>query len=104
QGRDGARRAELTDEVDFTDVDAELEGCGGDESLELTALQPRFRREPQLPGHAAVVRRDLCLAHALRQVTCDALRVPAGVDEDERRAVLSRELRETVVHLRPDIT
>ncbi len=33
----------------------------------------------------------------------DAFRMSAGVDEDERRAVLARELRETVIDLRPDI-
>src|SRR6185437_17164549 len=31
------------------------------------------------------------------------LSVPAGVDEDESRAVLTRELRETIVHLGPDV-
>ena len=66
QGCDGPRRAELTDQIHVTDVDAELERCGRDESLELAALQARLRREAQLLRQAAVVRRDQRLAHTLR--------------------------------------
>ncbi len=65
QGRDGARRSELTDQVHFTDVDAELERCGRDEGLELAALEARLRSETQLLCQAAVVRRDQRLTHTL---------------------------------------
>ena len=37
------RRAELADQVDVADVDAELERTGGDQRLELARLQPLFR-------------------------------------------------------------
>jgi hypothetical protein len=35
-----ARRAELADELDVADVDAELERRGGDQRLELAAFEP----------------------------------------------------------------
>ena len=46
--RNRARRAELADEIDVADVDPELERCGGDQHLELTALQPLLGVEAHL--------------------------------------------------------
>ena len=57
--RDRARRAELADQVDVADVDAELERRGRDQRLQLAALQPLLGVEPLLLGEAAVVRGDL---------------------------------------------
>ena len=42
EGRDRARRAELADQVDVADVDAQLQRGGGDQRLQLAALQPLF--------------------------------------------------------------
>ena len=49
---DRARRAELADEVDVADVDAELERGGRDQRLQLAALEALLGVEPQLlaPG------------------------------------------------------
>ena len=84
---DRARRAELAHEIHVADVDAELERCGRHQRLELAALQPLLGGQPQLLRHAAVMRRDLLLAEALRQMARDPLREAARVDEDERRAM-----------------
>ena len=86
--RDRARRAELADEVDVADVDAELERRGRDQDLELAVLQPLLGLEPQLLRHAAVMRHHVIGAEQLGQVARRALGHPARVDEDERRAVL----------------
>ena len=40
EAADRARRADLADEVDVADVDAELERGGGDQRLQLAVLQP----------------------------------------------------------------
>ena len=74
---DRARRAELADEVDVADVDAELERGGGDQRLQLAALQPLLGVEPLLLRQAAVMRGDLVLAEALGQLRASRAR-PCG--------------------------
>ncbi len=39
KGCNGAGRSQLADEIDVADVDAELQGCGGDQRPQLTALE-----------------------------------------------------------------
>ena len=56
EARDRARRAELADQIDVADVDAELERGGRDQRLQLAALQPLLGVEPLLLGEAAVMR------------------------------------------------
>ena len=68
EARDRARRAELADQVDVADVDAELERGGRDQRLQLAALEPLLGVEPLLLGEAAVMRGDLVLAEALGQL------------------------------------
>ena len=70
---DRARRAELADQVDVADVDAELERRGGDQRLQLAALQALLGVEPLLARQAAVVRGDVLLAEPLGQVARRAL-------------------------------
>jgi hypothetical protein len=57
QRRDAARRADLADEIDVADVDAELERRGRDERRSPPAFS-RSRRRGALLRQAAVVRRD----------------------------------------------
>ena len=64
--RDRARRAELADELDVADVDAELERRRGDERLQLAALQPLLGVQPQLLRHAAVMRHHGSMAKERR--------------------------------------
>ncbi len=101
--RDRARRSELAHEVDVADVDAELERGGGDEDLELAVLQPLLGLQPQLLRHAAVMRHHAIGAQELGQVPRRALRHPARVDENERRAMALRERRELRIDLFPDL-
>ena len=61
------RRAELADEIDIADVDAELERRGRDQRLELAALEPLLGIKPLLLGEAAVVGGDVLLAEPLGQ-------------------------------------
>ena len=100
--RDRARRAELADQIDIADIDAELQRSGGDQHLQGAALEPLFGVQPQFLGHAAVVGGDMFFAEAVRQLPGDALRHSAGVDEDERGAMLLRQRRDPFVDLRPD--
>ena len=68
EARDRARRAELADQIDVADVDAELERGGRDQRLQLAALEPLLGVEPLFLGEAAVVRGDMLLAEPLRQL------------------------------------
>ena len=68
EGRDRARRAELADEVDVADVDAELERGGGDQRLQLAGLEPLLGVEALLLGQAAVMGGDLVLAEPLGEL------------------------------------
>ena len=67
QGGNGTSRAELANEIDRTDIDAQFERGRGDERLEFAALEAIFRIEPQLRGKAAVMGRDLVGADAARK-------------------------------------
>ena len=85
---DRPRRAELADEIDRADVDAELERGGGDDGPQLAGPRavprPRRRRSiERLPWWAATISSPSELAEEVG----DPLGHPAGVDEDERRAV-----------------
>ena len=99
--RDRSRRTELADQLDIADVDAELERRGGDQHLQLAALQALLGLEPQLLRHAAVVRGDVLVAEQLGQVARGALGHAARVDEDQRRSVREGELGEPRVDLLP---
>ena len=103
EGRDRAWRADLADEVDVADVDAEFERGGRDQRFQFAALEPLFGREPELLGHAAVMGGDGLLAETLGELAGDPLRHAAGVDEHQRRAVLLDQRGEAVVDLGPDL-
>ena len=102
KGRDRARRAELADEVDVADVDAEFERGGGDHRFQVAALQPLLGREAPLLGHAAVMGGDRVLAEPVGKLARDSLAHAASVDEDEGRPVLADERGEPLVDLAPD--
>ncbi len=87
EGREAARGADLADQLDRPDVDAELEGRGGDQGAQVTAAQPGLDPLPAVPGQAAVMSRDLAVAEPLAELMRDPLGHPPGVDEHERRPV-----------------
>ncbi len=54
-GGDGGRRLDQHHLIQIADVDAHLQGTGGDDGLELAALQPRLHLQPDFAGERAVV-------------------------------------------------
>ena len=101
--RDRPRRADLADQIDRADVDAELERCRRHHRLQLAALQPLFGVEPQLARQAAVMRQHRVFAQPLGQMVRDALGQPPRVDEHQRRPVLGDQLGDAVVDLLPHL-
>ncbi len=78
--QEGAYRAggaDLADQIDVADVDAELEGGGRHQRLQLPALQALLGLEPPVSGETAVMRGDIDLTDALRDVPRQRVR-PAG--------------------------
>ena len=82
KARDRAGRAELADEVDVADIDAEFERGGGNQGLELAMLEPLLGIEPLLLGEAAMMRRHVLLSEQVGEVACHTLGQPARVDEN----------------------
>ena len=77
EARDRARRAELADQIDLADIDAELERGGRDQRLELAALQALLGVEPLLLREAAVMRGDAAPRRAARTAGASRAR-PCG--------------------------
>ena len=103
--RDGdrSRRADLADEIDGADVDAELERRRGDDRLELSGFELLFSRQPQLARQAAVMREHRVFAEPLGEIVGHALGQPPRVDEDERRLVLVNQRGDAVVNFPPHL-
>ena len=78
QRRDRARRAELADQVDAADVDAELERGGGDQRAQLAGLEPALGLEALIARERPVVRGDGVLAEAVGEVLRHPLRQAGG--------------------------
>ena len=97
EGGDAAGRAHLADQVDGADVDAELEGGGGDEGAKVACLEALLDVQAAFLRDAAVVAGDRLLAEALGELLGGSLGEGAGVDEDEGGAVLTHKLGEPVV-------
>ncbi len=102
EGRDPMRGPNLTDEIDASDIDSELERRRGNERSELPALQPRFSVQALFLGQAAVVRRDRGFVEPLTEMTREPFREPPCVHEHERCAMRADERRQAVVVLLPD--
>ena len=98
---DCAGRADLADEIDVADVDAELERGGGDEDAALALFETALGFESEVSRERAVVGRDVFLAHALGEMVRDSLDEAAGVDEDESGAVLQGKLLKALIDLIP---
>ena len=103
QRGDAMRRADLADQIDVADVDAELERRGRHERLQRAGLQPVLGVEPRLLRQAAVMRGDRVVAEPLAQVTRQPFRQPPRVDEHQRRRVRLDQLGQPVVVLLPDL-
>ena len=98
---DGARRADLADQIDRADVDAQLERCRRHDGPQLAALQPRFRLESQRARKAAMMRQHGILAQPLGKRMRHALGQAPRVHEDQRGAIGADQLGDAVVDLAP---
>ena len=101
--RDRSRRAELADQVDGADVDAELERRGRDDRAQLAVLEAVARPR-------AAARRDRlpwCASTAPRRAAPRGVRHALGqaprVHEDERRPVRADQRGDPVVDLAPHL-
>ena len=101
EGRDPARRTDLTDQVDRADVDAQLKRRRRHDGLEVAVLEPLLHHVPTLLGQRAVVSRDMLLADADAELMRNPLSQRATIDEDQRCPVLEDQLRQSVVHRAP---
>src|SRR5688500_1525102 len=103
EGRDAVGRGDLAYEVDMADVDAELEGRGGDEHLEPPFLEALLRVETRLLGQAAVVRRHVVRAEPLGELVRHALGQAPRVDRYQRRAMRLDKPDQAAVDLLPHL-
>jgi hypothetical protein len=92
-----ARRADLHDQIDRADVDAELERRRRDRALDLAVLELLLRGEPQRARHRAVVGDDVLLAEPLLERGGGPLDQAPRVGEHDRRAVLAHQRGDPVV-------
>ena len=99
EGGDAAGRADLADQLDRADVDAQLERRRGHQRPQVAGPQAGLDPVPAVLGQAAVVGGDHVVAEALAQLVGQALGQAAGVDEHQRGAVLAHELGDAVEHV-----
>ena len=98
---DGAGGVDLADEVDVADVDAELKGGGGDEDFDFAGFEALLGVEAEGAGEGAVVSGDMLDAETLGELECNFFYEAAGVDEDERAAMMVGEGGELVEDFGP---
>ncbi len=103
QRGDAMRRADLTDEIDVADIDAELERRGRDERFQLAAFQPRLGIEPLLFRQASMMRCHRLFAEPFAQMPRDAFGEPPRVHEHQRRPMRQDERGEPIVVLLPHL-
>ena len=96
---DAARRADLADQLDRADVDAELERRGGDQRAQVAGAQAGLDPVAAVLRQAAVVGGHDVVAEALAELVREPLGQPAGVDEHERGAVLRDQRGDAVEHV-----
>ena len=98
---DGAGGADLADEVDVADVDAEFERGGGDEDFDLAVFEALLGVEAEGARERAVVGGYVFGADAVGELEGDLFDEAAGVDEDQGGAVVLRVGGELVEDLFP---
>jgi hypothetical protein len=97
----GTCAGNLANQVYVADVDPELKRCGGDEDLNLAALEASLGIEPQCPRERSVVRSHVLLSQPLAESERNPLDEFARVDENERRSMAIGERGELVEDLVP---
>src|SRR2546430_4293060 len=82
--RNGARRADLNNQIDRADVDSEFERCRRDQNFNLSVFELLLRGQAQLAGQTSMVRGNIVFTQPLRQMMRYALDQPARIDEYQR--------------------
>ena len=105
--RDAGWGLDLYDEVDRAHVDAELQGGGGDHGGQARGLEVLLDDGALLATHRAVVgarqrQVESSLLGDLVEPAGESLGKPAGVREDDARALLRDEIDDTLLDMRPD--
>ncbi len=101
EGRHASRRADLADEVDAADVDAQFQGGGRDECFEFTVLEALLNPQTAVTREAAVMAHHRSLAETLTQVVSDTLRHPPRIDEDKGCPMSTDQTGEAVIDVAP---
>ena len=101
EGGDAPRRADLTDELDRPDVDAQLERGRGDERLQVPRPEPPLHLVPAVLRQAAMMGRHLAFPESLPEEVRHPLGQTPGVDEDQRGAVSPHVRRDAIQDLAP---
>ncbi len=99
--RNGLGRSNLTDQVNFPDVDAQLHARGGHECAKLPVFQALFGIVPLLLAQAPMVRADGLFAEPFLEMVGKALGEAARIHEDQRRGMLQDALLEDIVNFLP---
>src|SRR5947209_10074092 len=99
----GAGRADVADKIDMADINAQLQGCSGNQYLDLIVLELAFGLEAQLARQTAMMGSHCIFTKALGKIESYALGQPAGVDEHQRGAVLLHQLADAVINLIPHL-
>jgi len=99
--RNGARRADLANQVDRADVDAQLKRCGGHDRAQIAALEAGLRFQAQTAREAAMMRQHGLFAEARLKLVRHALGKAPRVDEDQRGAVRADQIGHAIIDLRP---
>ncbi len=100
----GRRGFDQNHEVDRRHVDAELEGGGGDDGPKLSAFEHVLDLESLLARDRPMVGAHQILSGQPVQLAGQPFGEAAAVHEEDRRAVLFRQLQESGVHRGPDGT
>ena len=103
KARDRVGRANLADEINVANVDAELEGSRRDQRLQRAAFQASFGIEPLLLAETAMVCGHVVLPYAIGNLARNTLGHASGIDEDERRAMGSDERGQPIVDFGPHL-
>ncbi len=92
------------DEVDGGHVDTQLEGRGGNNAAQLTALEAVLDLDSLLTGHRAVVGLGPIPRRPAVDFGGESLRQAAAVDEEQGRAIVEHQAQQLGVDGRPDRT
>src|SRR5205823_6948848 len=85
---DRPRRADLANQIDAADIDAQFEGGGGDQRADLSGFEFAFGGEAEFAGQAAVVRSDGVLSETLGEMMRDTLSETTRIHENEGGGML----------------